>query len=110
MEIALLPMIESAYNPIAKSNKKAVGLWQFISSTGKIYKLHQNWWIDDRKSVINATDAALNYLEKLYKDFGTWEHALAAYNAGEGRVGRSIKNNKRVVNILTNFYSFFISY
>ena len=95
MEIALLPMIESAYNPIAKSNKKAVGLWQFISSTGKIYKLEQNWWIDDRKSVINATDAALNYLEKLYKDFGTWEHALAAYNAGEGRVGRSIKNNKR---------------
>ena len=95
MEIALLPMIESAYNPIAKSNKKAVGLWQFISSTRKIYNLKQNWWIDDRKSVVNATDAALNYLEKLYKDFGTWEHALAAYNAGEGRVGRSIKNNKR---------------
>ena len=95
MEIALLPMIESAYNPIATSRQKAAGMWQFIPSTGKIYGLKQNWWIDDRRSVINATNAALNYLEKLHKEFGTWELALASYNAGEGRVGRSIKRNKR---------------
>jgi len=95
MEIALLPMIESAYNPIATSRQKAAGMWQFIPSTGKIYGLKQNWWIDDRRSVIDATNAALNYLEKLHKEFGTWELALASYNAGEGRVGRSIKRNKR---------------
>jgi len=95
MEIALLPMIESAYNPIATSRQKAAGMWQFIPSTGKIYGLEQNWWVDDRRSVINATNAALNYLEKLHKEFGTWELALASYNAGEGRVGRSIKRNKR---------------
>ena len=95
MEIALLPMIESAYNPIATSRQKAAGMWQFIPSTGKIYGLKQNWWVDDRRSVMEATNAALNYLEKLHKEFGTWELALASYNAGEGRVGRSIKRNKR---------------
>jgi membrane-bound lytic murein transglycosylase D len=95
MEIALLPMIESAYNPIATSRKKAAGMWQFIPSTGKIYGLEQNWWVDDRRSVMAATNAALDYLEKLYKDFGTWELALASYNAGEGRIGRAIKRNKR---------------
>ncbi len=95
MEIALLPMIESAYNPIATSRQKAAGMWQFIPSTGKIYGLKQNWWVDDRRSVMAATNAALNYLEKLHKEFGTWELALASYNAGEGRVGRAIKKNKR---------------
>ena len=95
MEIALLPMIESAYNPIATSRKKAAGMWQFIPSTGKIYGLKQNWWVDERRSVIESTNAALNYLEKLYKEFGSWELALASYNAGEGRVGRAIKRNKR---------------
>ncbi len=95
MEIALLPMIESAYNPIATSRQKAAGMWQFIPSTGKIYGLEQNWWIDNRRSVMKATNAALDYLEKLYKEFGTWELALASYNAGEGRVGRAIKRNKR---------------
>jgi membrane-bound lytic murein transglycosylase D len=95
MEIALLPMIESAYNPIATSRQKAAGMWQFIPSTGKIYGLKQNWWVDDRRSVVEATNAALNYLEKLHEEFGTWELALASYNAGEGRVGRSIKRNKR---------------
>jgi membrane-bound lytic murein transglycosylase D len=95
MEIALLPMIESAYNPIATSRQKAAGMWQFIPSTGKIYGLKQNWWVDERRSVIESTNAALNYLEKLYKEFGSWELALASYNAGEGRVGRAIKRNKR---------------
>jgi len=95
MEIALLPIIESAYNPIARSNAKAVGLWQFIPSTGKNYGLKQNWWKDERSNVILSTNASLNYLEKLYKQFGTWELALAAYNAGEGKVSREIKKNKR---------------
>ena len=95
IEIALLPIIESAYNPIARSNAKAVGLWQFIPSTGKNYGLKQNWWKDERSNVILSTNASLNYLEKLYKQFGTWELALAAYNAGEGKVSREIKKNKR---------------
>ena len=95
MEIALLPIIESAYNPIARSNAKAVGLWQFIPSTGKNYGLKQNWWKDERSNVILSTNASLNYLEKLYKQFGTWELALAAYNTGEGKVSREIKKNKR---------------
>ena len=94
MEIALLPIIESAYNPIARSNMKAVGLWQFIPSTGKNYGLQQDWWKDERSNVILSTNASLNYLEKLYNQFGTWELALAAYNAGEGKVGREIKRNK----------------
>ena len=67
MEIALLPIIESAYNPIARSNMKAVGLWQFIPSTGRNYGLEQNWWKDERSNVILSTNASLNYLEKLYK-------------------------------------------
>ena len=95
MEIALLPIIESAYNPIARSNMKAVGLWQFIPSTGKNYGLQQDWWKDERSNVILSTNASLNYLEKLYNQFGTWELALAAYNAGEGKVGMEIKRNKR---------------
>ena len=95
MEIALLPIIESAYNPIARSNMKAVGLWQFIPSTGKNYGLKQDWWKDERSNVILSTDASLDYLEKLYNQFGTWELALAAYNAGEGKVSREIKKNKR---------------
>ena len=104
MEIALLPMIESAYNPIATSRKKAAGMWQFIPSTGKIYGLKQNWWVDERRTVIESTNAALNYLEKLHAEFGTWELALASYNAGEGRVGRAIKRNKRNKKS-TNYYN-----
>ena len=93
-EIALLPMIESAYNPEAYSSAHASGLWQFIPSTGKLYGLRQNWWYDGRRDVIAATSAALDYLEKLYVQFGDWELALASYNWGEGAVARAIARNQ----------------
>ncbi len=93
-EIALLPMIESAYNPRAYSRAHASGLWQFIPSTGKLYGLRQNWWYDGRRDVIAATNAALDYLEKLYALFGDWELALASYNWGEGAVSRAIARNQ----------------
>lgn len=95
-EIALLPMIESAYNPNAYSTSKASGIWQFIPSTGKNFGLKQNWWVDNRRNVTFATDAALSYLQKLHVMFGTWDLALAAYNAGEGTVMRAIQKNKRL--------------
>lgn len=95
MEIALLPMIESAYNPQAVSRSKAVGIWQFMPATGKHFGLKQNWWADHRRDVIASTDAALNYLEKLHGLFGSWDLALAAYNAGEGTVGRAIARNRK---------------
>jgi membrane-bound lytic murein transglycosylase D len=95
MEIALLPVIESAFNPKAYSRSKAAGLWQFIPSTGKDYGLAQDWWKDNRRDVVAATDAALNYLERLHKMFGSWELALAAYNCGEGCVGRAIAANQK---------------
>lgn len=93
-EIALLPMIESAYNPTAYSTAHASGIWQFIPSTGKNYGLKQNWWQDERRDVLAATRAALDYLEKLYEMFGSWELALASYNWGEGAVGRAIQRNE----------------
>ena len=95
-EIALLPMIESAYNPMATSSKGAVGIWQFISSTGHDFGLMQNAWLDQRRGVVQSTQAALDYLEKLYAEFGSWELALAAYNAGEGRIAKTVKANKRL--------------
>lgn len=94
-EIALLPMIESAFNPQAYSRSRASGIWQFIPSTGKNYGLQQNWWIDNRRDVTAATTAALDYLQKLHGMFGTWDLALAAYNAGEGTVQRAIDKNRR---------------
>jgi len=93
-EIALLPMIESAYNPQAYSRSHASGLWQFIPSTGKLYGLQQNWWYDGRRDVIAATSAALDYLEKLYAQFNDWELALASYNWGEGAVARAMARNQ----------------
>jgi len=93
-EIALLPFIESAYNPIAYSRAHASGIWQFIPSTAKLYGLEQNFWYDGRRDVIAATDAALNYLEKLYETFGSWNLALAAYNWGENGVARAIAKNE----------------
>lgn len=103
-EIALLPMIESAYNPNAYSRSSASGIWQFIPSTGKNYGLKQNWWVDNRRNVTAATDAALNYLQKLHGMFGAWDLALAAYNAGEGTVGRAIERNRRL-GLPTNYES-----
>ncbi|MBX9675164.1 MAG: transglycosylase SLT domain-containing protein [Methylotenera sp.] len=93
-EIALLPMIESAFNPQAYSRSAASGIWQFIPSTGKSFGLQQNWWVDNRRDVTAATNAALTYLQKLHGMFGTWDLALAAYNAGEGTVQRAINKNR----------------
>jgi membrane-bound lytic murein transglycosylase D len=93
-EIVLLPVIESAYNPTAYSRAHAAGMWQFIPSTGKNYGLQQNWWYDGRRDVLAATGAALDYLEKLYDQFGSWDLALAAYNWGEGGVARAIAKNE----------------
>ena len=94
MEVALLPMIESAYNPVAYSRAHASGIWQFIPSTGKDFGLRQNYWYDGRRDIIAATGAALDYLQKLYNMFGDWQLALAAYNWGEGAVGRAIERNR----------------
>jgi membrane-bound lytic murein transglycosylase D len=94
-EIALLPVIESAFTPRAMSRAKASGIWQFIPSTGKNYGLTQDWWRDNRNDIVAATDAALNYLQRLYDMFGSWELALAAYNCGEGCVGRAIAWNQK---------------
>lgn len=74
-EIALLPIIESAFNPKAYSRSHASGIWQFIPSTGKNYGLKQNWWHDDRRDIVAATRAALDYLQNLYSMFGDWELA-----------------------------------
>ncbi len=94
LEIALLPMVESAYNPVAQSVARAAGIWQFIPSTGKHYGLEQNFWIDSRRDVVAATDKALEYLTKLHDDFDDWQLALAGYNWGEGNVARAIAKNK----------------
>ncbi len=94
-ELALLPFIESAYNPQAYSSARAAGMWQFIPSTGKVYQLKQNAFRDDRRDVLASTQAALDYLERLYGMFGDWHLALASYNWGEGSVGRAIAKNKR---------------
>jgi len=93
-ELALLPMVESAFNPTAVSTARAVGLWQFIPSTGRTYKLDQNWWVDERRDILASTDAALTYLQNIYEMHGDWQLALASYNWGEGSVGRAIARNQ----------------
>jgi len=93
-ELALLPFVESAMQPQAKSHAKAVGLWQFIPSTGRLYSLEQNHWHDQRQGVIESTRAALDYLQKLYNEFGDWHLALAAYNCGEGCVSRALRRSQ----------------
>jgi membrane-bound lytic murein transglycosylase D len=102
MELALLPFIESAFNPHALSTAKAAGMWQFIPSTGRDYNLKQNMFKDERRDVIASTDAALTYLQKLYGMFGDWQLALAAYNWGEGSVQRAINKN-RAAGLPTDF-------
>ena len=85
-ELALLPFVESAMQPQAVSSAQAAGLWQFMPSTGRNYSLEQNLWKDERFGVVESTRAALDYLENLYAEFGSWELALAAYNYGEAGV------------------------
>ncbi|MGH8682422.1 MAG: transglycosylase SLT domain-containing protein [Burkholderiales bacterium] len=94
-ELALLPMVESAYNPMAYSRAHASGLWQFIPSTGRNYNLGQNWWFDARRDVVASTSAALDYLQSLYDQFGDWHLALAAYNMGENGLQRAIDRNRK---------------
>ena len=95
-ELALLPYIESAFNPQAVSSAKAAGMWQFMPATGNDYQLKQNMFRDDRRDVLASTRAALDYLQRLYGMFGDWQLALAAYNWGEGSVGRSIGKNQKL--------------
>ena len=93
-ELALLPMVESAFNPMAYSSARASGLWQFIPSTGKRYELEQTRWYDGRRDVLASTTAALDYLQFLYDMHGDWHLALASYNWGENAVGRAIERNR----------------
>lgn len=104
-ELALLPIVESAYDPFAYSHGRASGMWQFIPGTAKAYKLDHNWWYDGRRDVVASTDAALNYLERLHKLFDDdWLLALAAYNSGQGTVGRAIRKNRKAGKA-TDFWS-----
>ena len=95
-ELAMLPVVESAYQPFAYSPARASGIWQFIPSTGRLYGLRYSWWYDGRRDVVESTRAALDYLEKLHAEFsGDWLLALAAYNSGEGNVRKAIRRNRR---------------
>ena len=95
LEIALLPIVESAYDPFAYSHGRAAGLWQMIPGTGKRFGLKQNWWYDGRRDVVESTRAALEYLEYLHKfNEGDWLNAIASYNSGEGNVRKAVRRNR----------------
>lgn len=95
IELALLPIIESNYNPHAYSRARAVGVWQFIPQTADIFNLHRGDWLDERRDIVKSTEAALNYLQELHQEFNNdWLLALAAYNAGEGVVRSAIRENR----------------
>ena len=104
-EFALLPVVESAFDPFAYSHGRAAGIWQFIPSTGKYFGLTQSWWHDDRRDIVAATDAALRYLERLTERFdGDYTLALAAYNSGGGTVSSAMRRNRKA-NRPTDFWS-----
>ncbi|USD40489.1 LysM peptidoglycan-binding domain-containing protein [Vibrio sp. SCSIO 43135] len=97
LELALLPVVESSFDAFAYSHGSAAGLWQFVPGTGKMYGLEQDFWYDGRRDVAAATDAALDYLTYLNNRFdGNWNHAIAAYNSGGGRVSSAIRKNKKL--------------
>ena len=95
LELVLMPIVESAFDPFAYSPAGASGLWQFMPATGRHFNLDQNWWYDGRRDVVAATRAALDYMSSLHRTFGDWELALAAYNSGQGRVQNAINRNRR---------------
>ncbi|MGH8136187.1 MAG: LysM peptidoglycan-binding domain-containing protein, partial [Steroidobacteraceae bacterium] len=104
-ELALLPFVESAFNPFGYSRSQAAGLWQFIASTGELYGLRRNYWQDQRRDVLESTRAALDFLTALYQRFdGDWFLAIAAYNYGAGNVQRAINRN-RALRRHTDFFS-----
>ncbi|USE39484.1 transglycosylase SLT domain-containing protein [Endozoicomonas sp. SCSIO W0465] len=96
LELALMPIVESSFDPFAYSHAGASGLWQFMPETGEHYGLDQNWWYDGRRDVVHSTRAALDYMQSLYNMFGDWELALAAFNSGPGRVQRAVRKNKNL--------------
>jgi membrane-bound lytic murein transglycosylase D len=97
VELALLPVVESAFDPFAYSHGRASGMWQFIPGTGTRFNMKQNWWYDGRRDIVTSTAGAIKYMKYLHKFFdGDWLLALAAYNSGEGRVQRAVRKNKRL--------------
>jgi len=94
-ELALLPMVESAFNPMARSPKHASGIWQFVPGTGKRFDLKQNSWYDGRRDIVDSTGAALDYLTALHNRYGDWHLALASYNWGENAVARAVARNRK---------------
>jgi len=105
LELALLPIVESSYIPYGVSHMSAAGLWQFMPISAKRFNMELNWWYDGRRDVVTSTRGALDYFQFFHDSFeGDWLNAVAAFNSGEGRVGRAIKKNKKA-NLATDFWS-----